>query len=361
MFRRFLSALGRVGGYLIAFIIGIVFVQYLYKTNFAAVQPGSTEHVYFEVGKGSNLRTISEELEKRGLIKHWYSLYWLSKFKADADGLKILAGEYDLSPGLSPFKIFEILLSGKIVQHPITIPEGVNVRDIAQVMAKSGLVSLEDAKRSLSDRNLMVSLEIPALTPEGYLYPETYNFSRPITSDQIVIRIVQEGMKKMDEGIRSWKERAAELGFSPYQMLTLASIIEKETAKAEERGLIASVFHNRLRIGMPLQSDPTVIYGLPDFNGNLTKEDLKTPSPYNTYLNTGLPPTPICNPSLASLKAALYPDETDYLYFVGKGDGGHHFSATYKEHQLAVKNFQQGGQAPAAAPAPASAPAAAAH
>jgi UPF0755 protein len=351
MLRNFLSALGRVGGYLIAFIIGVFFVSHAIKSNFlSAAQPGSTAQVYFEVGKGSNLRTISEQLEKQGVVKHWYSLYYLSKFKGDSAALKILAGEYELSPGYTPQKIFEVLTSGKIVQHPLTIPEGVNVHDVAQLMAKTGLVSLEDAQRALSDRNLMLQLDIPALTPEGYLYPETYNFSRPINAEQIVSRVVQEGMKKMDDGIRGWQDRAKEIGFTPYQMLTLASIIEKETSKSEERGLIASVFHNRLRIGMPLQSDPTVIYGIPDFNGNLTKEDLKTPGPYNTYLNTGLPPTPICNPSLDSLKAALYPEETDYLYFVGKGDGSHHFSATYKEHQQAVKNFQQGGARAAANP-----------
>ena len=342
MLRNLLSALGRVGGYLIAFIVGILFVQHVIKANFlSSVAPGSTAEVYFEVGKGSNLKTISEELEKRGIIKHWYSLYYLSKFKGDSEGLKILAGEYELSPGLSPLKIFEVLTSGKIVQHPLTIPEGVNVNEIAQMMARTGLVSFDDAKQALSDRNLMLQLDIPALTPEGYIYPETYNFSRPITAEQMVIRIVQEGTKKMDDGIRGWRDRAHELGFTPYQILTLASIIEKETAKNEERSLIASVFHNRLRIGMPLQSDPTVIYGIPNFNGNLTKEDLKTPSPYNTYLNTGLPPSPICNPSLNSLKAALYPEEnSDYLYFVSKGDGNHHFAKTYKEHSLAVKNFQ---------------------
>ena len=342
MLRTLLTALGRVGGYLIAFIIGVFLVHSWFKSNFLApVVPGSTEQVYFEVGKGSNLKTISEELENRSLLKNWYSLYYLSKLKGNSDQLKILAGEYQLSPGFPPLKIFDILTSGKIVQHPIMIPEGVNVRLIAELMAKTGLVTLEAANRAMTDQALMRQLEVPALTPEGFLFPETYHFSKPITAEQIIARIVQEGNKRMDDGIRNWRDRAKELGFTPYQAMVLASIIEKETGKPEERGLIASVFHNRLRIGMPLQSDPTVIYGIPNFNGNLTKEDLKTPGPYNSYLNTGLPPTPICSPGLDSLKAALYPDDTDYLYFVSKGDGSHHFSATYKEHTQAVNNYQR--------------------
>lgn len=344
MFRAFLSILGRVGGYLIAFVIGIILVHGWFKTNFLEpVSKNPNEKVYFEVAKGSNLRKISEELEKRGVIKHWYALYYLSKLKAgDTDQLKILAGEYELSPALSPLSIFAVLTSGKIVQHPLTIPPGVNMNDVAAIMAKTQLVTLDASLAAMNDRNLMVELDIPAVIPEGFLFPETYLFSRPIDAREMIIRIVQEGNKRMDEGIRNWRERSKELGFTPYQTLTLASVIEKETGKPEERGRIASVFHNRLRIGMPLQSDPTVIYGIPNFSGNITKEDLRAPGPYNTYINTGLPPTPICNPGLESLKAALYPDDTDYLYFVSRGDGSHQFSATYKEHQAAVNNFQKG-------------------
>jgi len=343
MVRTFLSILGRIGGYLIAFVIGIILVHGWFKANFLEpVSPHSTEKVFFEVSKGSNLRKISEDLEKRGVIKHWYALYYLSKLKADTDQLKILAGEYELSPSMTPMSIFAALTSGKIVQHPLTIPPGVTMSDVAAIMAKTGLVTLDESMAAMNDRNLMIELDIPAVIPEGYLFPETYLFSRPIDAKQMIVRIVQEGNKRMDDGIRNWRERAKELGFTPYQLLTLASIVEKETGKAEERGRIASVFHNRLRIGMPLQSDPTVIYGIPNFSGNITKEDLKAPGPYNTYINTGLPPTPICNPGLDSLKASLYPDDTDYLYFVSKGDGSHQFSATYKEHQSAVNSFQKG-------------------
>jgi len=341
MFRNFLSAIGRVGGYLLAFVLGVVLVHAWFKAHFLEpVDASNAQPALFEVSKGSNLKGIAEDLEKRSLIKHWYSVYYLSKFKPDSGQLKILAGEYEIAPSFTPSKILEVLTSGKIVQHPITIPPGLTINDVAEIVAKSGLVPIDAIKQAMNDRNLMLQLDVPALIPEGYLFPETYNFSRPISAEQIISRIVEEGKQKMDEGIRNWKDRAKELGFTPYEAMTLASIIEKETGKPEERGLIASVFHNRLRIGMPLQSDPTVIYGIPNFNGNLTKEDLKTAGPYNTYQNTGLPPTPICSPSLLSLKAALYPDDSEFLYFVSRGDGSHHFSATYKEHAQAVANFQ---------------------
>ncbi len=349
MIRRFLTLLGRFGPYIIAFVIGVLIVINVFRSHFVTpVKPGSNEIVPFEVPPNANLQSISESLESRGLVRHAYSVYYLSKAKS-VDKLTILAGEYELSPGMTPQKILDVLLSKKIIQHPITVPEGVNIYDVSQIVARSGLVSEDDIKRVMSDRALMIKLDIPALTPEGYIAPETFEFSRPVTAEQIISRFVEEGKKRLDEKLHDWKERAKELGYTPYQVLVLASIVEKETAKPEERGQIASVFHNRLRIGMPLQSDPTVIYGMmPSFNGNLTKDDLKRPGPYNTYLNTGLPPTPICNPSPDSIHAVLYPDDTDFLYFVGKGDGGHHFSKTYKEHQLAVANFQR-GSAPATA------------
>ena len=158
----------------------------------------------------------------------------------------------------------------------------------------------------------------------------------------MVKRMVAEWKTQLDSKIPGWRERASELGFSTIQMMTLASIIEKETGDKNERAIISSVFHNRMRIGMPLQSDPTVIYGKKDFTGNLTKEDLKTPTPYNTYINTGLPPTPICNPGIESIKAALFPQDTDFLYFVARGNGTHQFSAMYKDHVAAVNQFQTG-------------------
>ena len=343
MIRKLFSILGKVGPYLVAFAIGVIVVHTGFKSRFVTpVQPGSAEKVFFEIPQKANMDSISRNLEERGLLRHWYSVYLLSKLKGE-EKLNILAGEYELSPGMTPSQILNHLLSRQIVQHGITIPEGVNVFDVIQIIGRSGLVTEEDVRRVVSDRTLMVKLDIPALTPEGFLAPETLQFSKPVTAEQIVTRFVEEGKKRIDDRLKDWKARAKELGFTPYQAIILASVVEKESAKPEERTIVSSVFHNRLRIGMPLQSDPTVIYGLmPNFSGNITKDDLKRPGPYNTYLNTGLPPTPIANPSPEAIHAVLYPDDTDFLYFVAKGDGSHHFSATYKEHQAAVQNFQRG-------------------
>lgn len=340
MLRRFFVLLGRYGIYFLVFLIGWLATYSWFKKNFLeAYTPGSVAIVNFEVPKGASLTAIAEDLEKQQLLRWYYSLVFLSKIRAGGD--KIIAGEYEVSPGMTPAKLLEVLVSGNVVKHNLTITEGTTVAELPKLMAKTSLVTEEQAAAALNDRSLLMKLSIPSLTPEGFIFPETYSFSRPVTAHEIVERIVEEGRKRLDERLKGWKERGQQLGFNPYQILVLASIIEKETGKAEERGVISSVFHNRLRIAMPLQSDPTVIYGVPNFDGNLTKEHLKTPGPYNTYLNTGLPPTPICNPGLEAIKAAVYPEDTDYLYFVGKGDGSHHFSATYKEHQRAVDNFQR--------------------
>ena len=341
---RILAAIGRIGVYFIPFLIGVLIVLLWFRASFLTpVTPGDTTPVLYEVVKGANIKSISKELEQKGILKHWYSVYYLSKSKMkDSGELKILAGEYELSAGLRPAQILEVLVSGKVVTHEVTFPEGTTLQELPLILAKSGLVSAQEVKAALTDRNLLADLGVPAVTLEGFVFPETYSFSRPVTAQDMVKRMVAEWKSQLDSKIPGWRERASELGFSTIQMMTLASIIEKETGDKNERAIISSVFHNRMRIGMPLQSDPTVIYGKKDFTGNLTKEDLKTPTPYNTYINTGLPPTPICNPGIESIKAALFPQDTDFLYFVARGNGTHQFSAMYKDHVAAVNQFQKG-------------------
>lgn len=347
---RILAAIGRIGVYFIPFVFGLLIVLLWFRSAFLApVSPGNMSPVLFEVVKGANIKSISKELETRGLVRHWYSVYYLSKFRSKDAELKILAGEYEITSGFRPVQILDALVGGKIVKHDVTITEGTTVADLPVLLSKSGLVSAEEVKRTLADRNLIADLGLPAVTLEGFVFPETYSFSRPVTAAEMIKRMVAEWKKRLDEKLPGWKERSAELGLSITQVMTLASIIEKETGNPAERPVISSVFHNRLRIVMPLQSDPTVIYGIKNFNGNITKEDLKTPGPYNTYLNTGLPPTPICSPGLESIRAALYPQDTDYLYFVAKGDGSHQFSAMYKDHVAAVNQYQR-NQPAAAAP-----------
>ncbi len=342
-YRKLIILVGRNGTFILAFLFGVILASLWFKVNFMRpVLPGCTDQVSFEIAKGSTPNAIFEELEKKNLVKHAYALSFFGKFKKNQAGqLNILAGEYSLSPGLTPKEILNILVGGKIVQHPITIPEGFNKNDVAKLIAESELVSMDDVKKAMNNNAIFAKMGIPSNSPEGYLAPETYNFSRPVTADQIILRIIEEGQKRLDERLKGWKEKAKELGFRPYDILIIASIIEKETGYEEERRTIASVIYNRLRLEMPLQSDPIVIYGISNFNGNLTKEDLKTAGPYNSYVNSGLPPTPICNPGIKSVEAALFPEDTDYLYFVGKGDGTHQFSATYKEHQQAVNQYQK--------------------
>lgn len=347
---RLLAAIGRIGVYFIPFLFGVLIVLLWFRSAFLTpVDPGNTNPILFEVVKGANIKSISKELEQKGILKHWYSVYYLSKSKVNDSGdLKILAGEYELSAGLRPAQILEILLGGKVVAHDVSFPEGTPLKDLPMILAKSGLVSEQEATAALQDRSLLADLGVPTVSLEGFLFPETYSFSRPVTAQDMIKRMVTEWKNQLDVKLPGWKERASELGLSTIQMMTLASIIEKETGDKSERALISSVFHNRMRIGMKLQSDPTVIYGIKNFNGNLTKEDLKTPTPYNTYIIDGLPPTPICNPGLESIRAAIYPQETDYIYFVGKGDGTHIFSAFYKDHLVAVNRYQKGlGAAPA--------------
>ena len=178
---------------------------------------------------------------------------------------------------------------------------------------------------------------IPGKTVEGYLFPETYFFQKQASAEKIIRAMIGRFKSVFT---KEWKNRAQELGFSVHEIVTLASIIEKETGVAKERSIISSVFHNRLEKGIRLASDPTVIYGIENFDGNLTRQDLRTRTPYNTYTNYGLPPGPIANPGKAALEAALYPADTPYLYFVAKPDNTHHFSTTLAEHNRAVRKYQ---------------------
>jgi len=252
-------------------------------------------------------------------------------------GRNIKAGEYHLNTHMSPLSVLDILRKGRIITHAVTIPEGFTRKQIAEALAQKGLVSKKEFLRFTADPEVVKNYGISASTLEGYLYPDTYHFARNLTAKAIVEVMV----KRFREAFDPLRERAAELGIDVEEVVTLASIVEKETGLADERPLIASVFLNRLRKGIRLASDPTVIYGIRDFNGNLTRDDLMTRTPYNTYMIKGLPAGPIANPGIASIRAVLYPAETDYLYFVSKNDGSHYFSKTLSEHNQAVRKYQR--------------------
>lgn len=229
------------------------------------------------------------------------------------------------------------MVEGKVYLHKLTIPEGLNLQQIAALVAQAGFGNEFGFLMAAANISFVQEKGIDAETFEGYLFPDTYYFPGKARPEIIITAMVQRFWTVFTP---EWKKRCRELGFSIHEMVTLASIIEKETGAADERPVISSVFHNRLKKRMRLESDPTVIYRIKDFDGNLTRRDLNAPDPYNTYRIRGLPPGPIANPGHESLKAALYPADTPYLYFVSKNDKTHHFSADIEEHNRAVRKYQ---------------------
>lgn len=293
----------------------------------------------FTVLPGLPVRQIARRLQEAGLIRHrqTFVLYAMLSQKA----ARLQAGEYLLSPGMSPAEILDLLYHGKVAQYPLTIPEGSTLQDIATLITAQGFGTVQDVLSAATDRAFIASLDLEVASLEGYLFPETYHFSRGTRVRTILSTMVRTFHERYTEAIAS---QARALGLSRHQVLTLASLIEKEARVARERALIAAVFHNRLRRGMRLQCDSTVIYALGRlFDGNLRKADLDYDSPYNTYRYAGLPPGPIASPGSLSLQAAVEPAAVDYLYFVATRENGtHHFSVTLHEHNRAVQRYQLG-------------------
>ena len=296
------------------------------------------DEVFFTVEQGKTGIRIGESLEERGIIRDRRLFRLALRFRAD--GKTVQAGEYRFEAPLSTFDVLEKLVSGDTFTFAVTLPEGLTLLETAELLAGRDLAE-ESAIRSAFEEGILVAdLDPEAFNLEGYLYPTTYRFARKVASDELARTLVGQFKRVFDEERRA---EASKLGLTPRQVVTLASVIEKETGLPEERPLIASVFWNRLRIGMPLQSDPTIIYALElagRFDGNLRRTDLELDSPYNTYRFPGLPPGPIASPGAASIRAVLEPKETSYLYFVSRNDGSHHFSSTYSEHVNAVRKYQ---------------------
>ncbi len=258
--------------------------------------------------------------------------------KSKSADRKVHAGEYELNPGMTPAEILAILLNGHVVLHPLTIPEGLTMVQVAELASQDGLTDRVEFLRLAKDRAFIGSLGIKAETLEGYLYPDTYKFPRGVKTREVLVAMVEQLKEVVGSDLLA---RMQELKMTMHDVLTLASVIEKETGAGSERPEISAVFHNRLKKHIPLQSDPTVIYGLPAFDGNLHKKDLSSPSPYNTYRVQGLPPGPIANPGIQAIRATLYPSDSRSLYFVSRNDGTHQFSATLIEHNKAVEKYQK--------------------
>jgi UPF0755 protein len=293
----------------------------------------------FTVEKGLSLKAVSQKLADAGLLAEPYSLWLLGRLTDDAS--KIQAGRYRIATPISPMELLSKMVDGDVLKVGVTFIEGMTFRDMRATLEANQDIRV--TLKGISEKDILKKLTAPESNPEGLFFPDTYQFS-PGTSDLDILRASYQAMqKKLTE---AWQQRAPDLPYqSPYEALIMASIVEKETGRADERPQIAGVFVNRLRRPMRLQTDPTVIYGMGEkFDGNIRRRDLTTDTPYNTYTRDGLPPTPIAMPGLASIKAALNPAKTDNLYFVatGNGDGSHVFSRTLDEHNRAVAKYQLG-------------------
>ncbi|MGE5625733.1 MAG: endolytic transglycosylase MltG [Bacillota bacterium] len=297
--------------------------------------PIGPKPVTVEITAGESLRHVAEDFEKLEVLPHAWDLIAYARLHVAAGGLR--AGEYRLEPGITVAGLLALLRSGKVVMHSLTLVEGWTFKQALDAVEAEP--NLQHGLAGLNAKELMQRLGFDAASPEGLILPETYEFPRG-TRDVDFLRRAHAAEEQALNA--SWSQRAKDLPYkSAYDALIMASLVEKETARPEERAKIAGVFVRRLQKGMMLQTDPTVIYGLGDsYNGDITWKDLRTDTPYNTYTRYGLPPTPICLPSLAALDAAVHPEAGDALYFVARGDGTHEFSATLKEQNAAVAKYQ---------------------
>ncbi len=311
---------------------------YLDILNYART-PAGTEPVeqVVVVKSGQGFQSFAKMLRERGIIEHPTKFRLLARIKGYDK--KIKAGEYELSSAMTPIKILEILVQGKVLLHRLTIPEGYNLKQVAQAVSRAGFGTEIDFLKTANDPDLVRAQGMDAETFEGYLFPDTYYFPKGTLPEKIISSMVKRFWSVF---LPEWKEQAKSMGLTIHQVITLASIIEKETGIAAERPAISSVFHNRLNRKMRLESDPTVIYGIKDFNGNITRKDLATPTPYNTYTISGLPPGPISNTGVKAIEAALYPADTGFLFFVSRKDRTHQFSTNIRDHNRAVRKYQLG-------------------
>jgi UPF0755 protein len=299
--------------------------------------PLAEKQVMVRVPQGASLRVAAQSINAGGVQVSPWIISGVGRVAGLASSIK--AGSYEFDQGISLWALLRKLARGETSQSEVLFVEGISFRELR--VRLNAAPDLVHSTQSLSDQAIMARLGVPDRKPEGWFFPDTYRYDKR-SEDIEVLQRAMAAMQKQLDGI--WQGRAANLPLkSPYELLILASIVEKETGTAGDRAQIAGVFINRLRKGMRLQTDPTVIYGMGDrYDGNIRKGDLQRDTPHNTYTRAGLPPTPICMPGLASLQAAAHPASTDALYFVARGDGSSQFSATLDDHNRAVNQYQRG-------------------
>lgn len=297
--------------------------------------PGPPRSVDIRVERGEPVSSVVSKLKEKGVISNERLFVLWSRLLAVER--KIHWGRYVFDLPLSPREVLDQMVLGRGVFRRVTVPEGLTVSEVATLLDATGVARRDRLLAEALKPDLLSRLGLESRGIEGYLFPDTYYFTPHATEREILNAMTDQFRENFTSPMR---ERLRELGWSLHDLVTLASLIEKETGNEAERALVSAVFHNRLKRKIPLQSDPSVIYGLKKFSGQLSRRDLESPSPYNTYRIPGLPPAPICNPGLASLTAALNPADVPYLYFVSKNDGSHVFSVTLEEHNRAVEHFQ---------------------
>lgn len=326
----------KLSALVIAISIAITLLSIYFKDYANRPLSSNAKDVNLIIEPGMSFKEASQQLSERGLIKE--KLLWeiFGRFSGATNSIK--AGEYTLSTSLTPVQLLNKLIKGDTIQFTLTVIEGWTFKQLWEAVKQHDKIT----HTVNSPEDLLKKLDFKNHHPEGWFYPDTYHFPAGTTDVEFFQRAFKHMVKVLDE---EWSDRKEGIPLkSPEEALTLASIIEKETSVEEERTMVAAVFTTRLKRGMRLQTDPTVIYGMGEsFDGNIRRKDLKADTPYNTYLHKGLPPTPIALPSRASIAAALRPADSEVVYFVSKGDGTHHFSATYEEHREAVIKYQLNG------------------
>jgi len=323
----------------VVFITATIALTMLIHFYVALFVPPSREKAWREiqVTEGMSFKAIAAALQKEGIIR--YRGYFEIIGRVQGITRKVRTGYYGLGSHMSLWEVLDALRKGKVIEYEVVIPEGYNLYQIGWTLTGTPLISSDpnDFIKAATNKDLARSLGIEADRLEGYLFPDTYFLPKGITVQDIAKRMVQ---RYKDVFTDSLQKRAQELGFTEHEIITLASIVEKEAKVDSERKLIAAVYHNRLKKGMRLQADPTAVYGLRAWITKVSAQDLKRKSPYNTYLHRGLPPGPIANPGRGAILATLYPEDVDYLFFVAQGDGSHYFSKDYGEHGKAIGRYR---------------------
>lgn len=317
-------------------VLIIYFIFFSFYLTIELIKPIKIkEDIEVYIPKGVSFSEIASTFKEKGIIRNELIFKVIGRILGVER--KARAGYYLINRDISLFELLKKLLDGKIIEYTLTVIEGDSIFEIAEKLSKINPSIGEEFLELTKNQNLLKTFNIHAPSLEGYLFPATYNIPKGMETKEIINMMVKKFWSVYDQSLL---EKTKKIGWTINQVITLASIIEKEAKIEEEKPIISAVYHNRLRIGMPLQADPTAIYGIKRYKEGVTKKDLSNKSPYNTYIIKGLPPGPIASPSLSSINAALNPAKVPYLYFVAKGDGSHEFSSTYDRHLAAINEIR---------------------